>query len=120
MADLLRSGYTMLNIACSVCNNPIFRNKEGLKFCPTCNREVQIIDEKATQNFKQEELYSQTNQSVKFKSSFNNFDTMKKVIINKMQWIIDKLNLETELSLVEKYTRILLNLIDILNKVSNI
>ncbi|MFW9772594.1 MAG: Sjogren's syndrome/scleroderma autoantigen 1 family protein [Candidatus Thorarchaeota archaeon] len=120
MADLLRSGHTMLNIACSVCNNPIFRNKEGLMFCPTCNREVQIVDEKTTQNFKQEEFYIQTNQSDKNKPSIKNVDNMKKVIINKMQWITEKLNLETELSLVEKYTRTLLNLIDILNKVSKL
>ncbi len=28
MADLLRSGHTMLNLACPVCNNPLFRNKD--------------------------------------------------------------------------------------------
>ncbi|MHA2398907.1 MAG: Sjogren's syndrome/scleroderma autoantigen 1 family protein [Promethearchaeota archaeon] len=119
MADLLRSGHTMLNIACSVCNNPIFRNKEGLKFCPTCNREVHIIDEKTTQNYKQNELYNQRNQLNKNELGIKNIDSIKKVIINKMLWITEKLNQETEISLLEKYTQILLNLFDILNKFSS-
>ena len=52
MADLLRSGNTMLNMACPVCNNPLFRNKEGNTFCPTCNRNVVIIDNSVYQKDK--------------------------------------------------------------------
>jgi len=44
MAELLRSGNTMLNRSCPVCNTPIFRNKEGELFCPSCNRKVMIVD----------------------------------------------------------------------------
>lgn len=45
MAELLRSGNTMLNRSCPVCNTPIFRNKEGELFCPSCNRKVMIVDD---------------------------------------------------------------------------
>jgi UPF0148 protein len=47
MAELLRSGNTMLNRSCPVCNTPIFRNQEGDLFCPSCDREVKIVDDKS-------------------------------------------------------------------------
>ncbi|MFX1411897.1 MAG: Sjogren's syndrome/scleroderma autoantigen 1 family protein, partial [Promethearchaeota archaeon] len=46
MADLLRSGHKMLNMACPICNNPIFKKRSGETFCPTCNREVLIVKNK--------------------------------------------------------------------------
>ena len=42
MADLLRSGHTMLNLACPVCNNPLFRDKNNEIFCSVCKRKVII------------------------------------------------------------------------------
>ena len=42
MAELLRSGHTMLNLACPVCNNPLFRNKDNEILCPICNKRVLV------------------------------------------------------------------------------
>lgn len=42
MADLLRSGATMLKETCPVCATPIFRLGKDT-FCPKCNRPVAIV-----------------------------------------------------------------------------
>jgi len=42
MADLLRSGATMLSDVCPVCNSPLFKVK-GKIFCAYCNKPVKII-----------------------------------------------------------------------------
>jgi UPF0148 protein len=42
MADLLKSGATMLQETCPVCGTPLFR-KGKETFCPKCNQPVAII-----------------------------------------------------------------------------
>ena len=42
MADLLRSGATMLQETCPVCATPLFRIGKDT-FCPKCNRPVAIV-----------------------------------------------------------------------------
>ena len=42
MADLLRSGATMLQETCPVCATPLFRLGKDT-FCPKCNRPVAIV-----------------------------------------------------------------------------
>lgn len=118
MADLLRSGYTMLNIACPVCNNPVFRNKEGEKFCPSCNRKVIIINDQITQNFDKRETASANNRDDEFISNKDVMKSLNEVIPKKMQWIIEKLKTETQLDLIKNYTDILSKLYDLLNKIS--
>ncbi len=42
MADLLRSGAVMLQVACPVCATPLFRHGKDT-FCAKCNRPVMIL-----------------------------------------------------------------------------
>ena len=42
MADLLRSGATMLQETCPICATPLFRLGKDT-FCPKCNRPVAIV-----------------------------------------------------------------------------
>jgi UPF0148 protein len=44
MADLLKSGATMLENHCPVCSSPLFRINEEI-WCPKCNKRVVIVDE---------------------------------------------------------------------------
>jgi len=118
MADLLRSGYTMLNIACPVCNNPVFRNKEGEKFCPSCNRKVVVINDQITQNFEKRENASANNRNSEIISNKDIINSLNEVIPKKMQWIIEKLKTETQLELIKNYTDILSTLYDLLNKIN--
>jgi len=110
MADLLRSGYTMLNMACPVCNNPIFRKKEGMLFCPVCDKKVIVM--------KKDDSFQNSNvkESDKNKNNFkinqeNQFDyiisKLKGIILEKINWIAEKLKDETQIDLIEKYLKIL-------------
>jgi len=43
MADLLRSGATMLQVTCPVCATPLFKRGKDT-FCAKCNRPVAILE----------------------------------------------------------------------------
>ncbi len=43
MADLLRSGATMLEEACPQCGSPLFKLTSGEVYCANCNRRVVIV-----------------------------------------------------------------------------
>ena len=45
MAELLKSGATMLSETCPECGTPLFR-KGKETFCPKCNKQVVIIESK--------------------------------------------------------------------------
>lgn len=45
MAKALKEGARMLDLACPVCNNPIFQAKSGEKMCVSCERKVIIEGE---------------------------------------------------------------------------
>jgi|GEM_PF-571496 len=121
MADLLRSGNKMLNMACPVCNNPIFRNKEGITFCPTCNRKVIIVDENINQDnrIKKSQTIDIKNQEDFHLNTHDKLlNLIENVIFEKMKMITTKLEKESHLQEIETYTKILLNCIDILNKIA--
>ncbi|MFX1312374.1 MAG: Sjogren's syndrome/scleroderma autoantigen 1 family protein [Promethearchaeota archaeon] len=123
MADLLRSGYTMLNIACPICKNPIFRNRDGETFCPICNRKVLIVENqssKLNERSKNSEILDSIN-TMKNSPSYNNIHNfVKKVIFDKIKWSSEKLENETQLGLIEKYIKVLLNLYKLLEELFSI
>jgi len=45
MAELLRSGATMLSYSCPECASPLFRRKTGEIWCAKCDRRVVIVPE---------------------------------------------------------------------------
>jgi UPF0148 protein len=120
MADLLRKGYTMLNLSCPVCNNPVFRDKNGDKFCPICNRKVLIVD---NYDNKKNSLFEPSNSTIPEKKDSENDlnrdipNLLKKIVINKINLIVLKLKAEDQVENIERYTNILLNLIKLYKKV---
>ncbi|MFX0038413.1 MAG: Sjogren's syndrome/scleroderma autoantigen 1 family protein [Promethearchaeota archaeon] len=119
MADLLRSGSTMLNKACPVCNNPIFRNKDGNTFCPTCNRKVLIVKDEVYKENKIEEGKKIHNEQEKILNNRNTelFDSLQDIILEKIDITTKKLKNETHPQIIERYTIILLNCLKILKKI---
>ena len=120
MAELLRSGHTMLNLACPECNNPLFRNLNKEIFCPICNKKVLVKKEKNLQ--KHTSLIEKDNiiniGVPENKSEFDlDFKSIKKILKNKINWISQKLENETQLDLIERYINILIKLFDFLNKI---
>ncbi|MFX0007203.1 MAG: Sjogren's syndrome/scleroderma autoantigen 1 family protein [Promethearchaeota archaeon] len=120
MADLLRSGNTMLNMACPVCNNPIFRNKVGDTFCPTCNRNVLIVKDSSVteKEHYQRGKYQEGQGKDLHNRKIDIFSSLEEVILEKIEIVIKKLRNETQLHNIEDFTKILSNCLDILNKLS--
>jgi len=112
MADLLREGYTMLNLACPICNNPIFKNKKGEKFCPICNRKVIIPEENGSLETleKQEEKNQKPNIII--------WGVLQNSILNKIKNITDRLTEETQMNQIENYINLLSKLIDLFKKIN--
>ena len=44
MAALLRRGAKMLSINCPECSSPLFQLKTGEILCPSCRREVKVLE----------------------------------------------------------------------------
>ena len=116
MANLLRSGNTMLNQACTICNNPLFRNNNGDIFCPICNRKVVFIESDSGQNLnKKEKIHIQGQKN-------DSMNLLNDIILEKIDWIAQKLKSETQIENIEKEIQLikkLLNLLKALRKLNN-
>jgi uncharacterized Zn finger protein (UPF0148 family) len=119
MADLLRSGNTMLNIACPVCNNPIFRKRDGNTYCPTCNRNVLIVKEDTHKGnvMQKSEIIHEKQENRIYNRKTELLYSLQDVILEKIEIITKKLRNETHSQVIEINTKILLNCLDILNKI---
>ncbi|MGQ4873757.1 MAG: Sjogren's syndrome/scleroderma autoantigen 1 family protein [Promethearchaeia archaeon] len=119
MANLLKSGYTMLNLACPVCNTPLFRNKEKEIFCPICKKKVVIIKENSNTNLIKSEEGSNNFQEL----SEESMDTkelkkrVKKVIHSKIEFLCNKLENEDQLEKISSIINIINLLFDFYKKI---
>ena len=118
MAELLRKGYTMLNLACPVCNNPIFQNKSGDKFCPSCDRKVVVVNDKTDQSYQNNKSSLKNNLSIKTNLRESVYTSLEDVVSKKIQWIIEKLYVETDIEIVGSYIDLISNLLNLLNKIN--
>jgi len=122
MANLLRLGHTMLNIACPICNNPIFRDNKGEMFCPACKRKV--IYEKETENLNNtqkaalniEKKEEDQNDSKNQESLL--FESLRSIITEKMNLICQNLKNETQIEFIARYVHLLTNFFDLLERIS--
>ena len=120
MADLLRKGYTMMNLSCPVCNNPIFRDKGGEKFCPVCNRKVLIVDDKNISSPIISDLNDKEIQNLENQVEDNTIILLKKIVIDKINLISNRLKNEDQFEYIEYYTNLLLKLIKLFKKFSKL
>ena len=122
MAGLLRSGYTMLNLGCPVCNNPLFRKKNDDIFCPICNKKVIIKKEEAVSTNSKDAGKSAHNKQdisrneIEFKFNFN---YLLGILEKKIDLISQKLEQETQIDLIEKYIKLLIKIYDFFNNLKN-
>ena len=123
MAELLRKGYTMLNLACPICNNPIFKKKNQPPFCPICNREVQIVDQNTISNKKNASPYNIQIETVntEFKSNLTlNIEQLSNIINKKMEWLIKLISEETQLEKLEKQLHLIKKSLKILQEIKSL
>ena len=122
MAELLRTGHTMLNLSCPVCNNPLFRNREKEMFCPVCNRLVQIVSENQSDqitNKNTSELIKDNKRSTDNNKNQNVINSLRVVLLKKLEWITEELDSETQINLISSKLAIISELLKLLDVVEN-
>jgi len=119
MAELLRNGSTMLNKACPACNSPLFKFKNEDIFCPVCNKKVIIVKEGEEHSIETNNS-NMKNLDYHKDSELSNYSELikklEKILLAKLNWLLDKLEKEEQIKTLESYTTILLNFLKLFEK----
>jgi len=102
MADLLRQGQTLTDLACPACSSPLFKLKSGELWCAKCEKKVIIIEEG-------EEPTKITSTMV--------LDTLEATLIAKIQEIQNKMQNEQNIEELQKLGNTLSELLENLERV---
>ncbi|MEM2104012.1 MAG: Sjogren's syndrome/scleroderma autoantigen 1 family protein [Candidatus Bathyarchaeia archaeon] len=101
MADLLRQGSTLTELACPACASPIFKLKNGDLWCAKCEKKVIVVKEEAEVS--------------KIKSSMS-LETLEATLLAKIQEIQEKIAEETDVENIQKLGSALSGLLENLEK----
>jgi UPF0148 protein len=112
MADLLRSGNKMLNKSCPECNSPIFQNKQGDLFCPTCNRKVVVIENDESAN--NQEVINKKQLTPQKKERIDDFNKTINILNEKIDWLLDEIKNENQIENLGKQLKLLERLYELL------
>lgn len=102
MADLLRQGQTLTELACPVCASPLFKLKSGELWCARCEKKVIVVKEET-------ELAKVT--------SALSLETLEATLLAKIQEIQEKMQRETNVEELQKLGSALSGLLENLEKV---
>ncbi|MEM2281646.1 MAG: Sjogren's syndrome/scleroderma autoantigen 1 family protein [Candidatus Bathyarchaeia archaeon] len=102
MADLLRQGSTLTELACPACASPIFKLKNGDLWCAKCEKKVIVVREDA--------------ELVKITSALS-LETLEATLLAKIQEIQEKMLNETNVEEIQKLGAALSGLLENLEKV---
>ena len=105
MADLLRQGSTLTNLACPACSSPLFKLKSGDLWCAKCEKKVIIVKEG-------EEPTKITSPII--------LDTLEATLLAKLQEIQNKMQHETNIEEIQKLGRALSELLESLEKIKKL
>jgi UPF0148 protein len=101
MADLLRQGATMTDLACPACGSPLFRLKDGTLWCVKDEKKVIIVKEGEETT----------------KSAGKGLETLETTLLAKIQDIQRKIEITENVDELQKLTAALSDLLDSLEKV---
>lgn len=107
MADILRSGATMLSITCPQCNTPLFKYK-GEIYCANCNRKVKILKDEGAEPAKAEA------------SELTGLAQLEIIVLDKIDLIVANLKTEADLYKLERLAKQLALWLDILERLRRI
>ncbi|MEM0095457.1 MAG: Sjogren's syndrome/scleroderma autoantigen 1 family protein [Candidatus Bathyarchaeia archaeon] len=102
MADLLRQGSTMTELACPVCASPIFKLKNGDLWCAKCEKKVIVVREDA--------------ELAKITSALS-LETLEATLLAKIQEIQEKMQRETNVEELQKLGSTLSGLLENLERI---
>ncbi len=101
MADLLRQGSTLTDLACPACHSPLFKLKNGDLWCGKCEKKVVVVKE--------------GEDATKVQSS-NTLGTLETTLLTKIQEIQGKMQHESNVDELLKINNALSGLLDSLEK----
>lgn len=105
MADLLRQGATLTDLACPVCASPLFRLKSGDLWCARCEKKVIVVKEG-------EEPTKVTSPMV--------LDALEATVLTKVREIQNKMQNEENVEELQKLGTVLSGLLENLEKIRKI
>jgi len=105
MADLLRQGSTLTDLACPACSSPLFKLKSGDLWCAKCEKKVIVVKEG-------EEPTKITSHIL--------MDTLEATLLTKVQEIQNKMQHEERVEELQKLGTTLSELLENLEKIKKI
>ena len=102
MADLLRRGATLTNLACPVCASPLFKLKSGELWCAKCQKQVVVVKEGETPLQAAKPLV---------------LTRLEEKVIAKIEEIEERIKMETDVDKLQKLGAILSSLLENLEKI---
>lgn len=105
MADLLRQGSTLTDLACPACASPLFKLKSGDLWCAKCEKKVIVVKE--------------GEEPAKITSSMV-FDTLEATLLAKVQEIQGKMQQTENVEELQKLGNALSELLENLEKIRKV
>lgn len=102
MADLLRQGLTLTDLACPACSSPLFRLKSGELWCEKCQKKVIIVKE---------------GEEVTRVTSSMALETLENTLLSKIQEIQNKMQQTADVEELQKLSAALSNLLESLERI---
>lgn len=102
MADLLRRGATLTDLACPACASPLFRLKSGELWCEACEKKVIVVAEG--------EDVAKVTEAMTLK-------TLETTLLSKIQEIQDRIRRETNVDELQKLSAALSELLESLERI---
>jgi len=119
MAHLLRNGATMLDKYCPRCNNILFRQKNGIIFCTSCNQEVKIVQASSSNQLELETVEA-SNINQNSEHFFFTFTEMTNTLSLLNSKLLNGVNDLAELDQIEKRLNLVSLILDIIKKIKEI
>ena len=104
MAELLRSGATMLSKSCPECDSPLFKLKSGEIVCANCQRRVMIVTE-------DEEAIVEAGVQL---------ESLEKIVVEKLVLLGEKISKESDPEALIKLSGLLDSLLENLEKLRSV
>jgi UPF0148 protein len=109
MAELLRQGATLTDLACPNCNSPLFRLKDGMLWCGKDEKKVVVV--------KEGEQPPQTQQSTAPKATNTVYDKLEATLMKKIEDIQAKIEKTEDIDELQKLTVALSELLNSVEKI---
>ncbi len=102
MADLLRQGLTLTELACPACASPLFRLKSGELWCAKCEKKVIVVKDDA--------------EAAKI-ASVAALENLENTLLAKIQEVQNRMQQETDVDELQKLGATLSGLLESLEKI---